>query len=209
MATMAEIDAKTVMKLRGETGAAMMDCKAALAESSGDMEKAKDWLRKKGKQIADKKADRDTKSGSICHYIHMGGKIGVLVELKCETDFVAKNEEFQALGRSVAMHIAAKRPGPIALSRDKVPADVVEREAAVYRESDQLKGKPAQMIEKILEGKMDAFYKERCLLDQEYIGPEMPGATAKTTIKDLLTAATGKMGENIQIGRFARFELGE
>ena len=208
---MAEIDAKLVMQLRAETGAAMMDCKAALIEAGGDKEKAKDGLRRKGKQIADKKADRETKAGSVCHYIHMGGKIGVLVELKCETDFVAKNDDFQALGRAIAMHIAAKRPGPIALTRDKVPTDVVEREAAVYRESDQLKGKPANMVEKILEGKMDAFYKERCLLDQEYMGPPISGAEVppKTTVKDLLTTATGKMGENIQIGRFNRIELGE
>lgn len=203
MAGTVEIDAKTVMKLRAETGAAMMDCKTALTESGGDLEKAKDWLRKRGKQIADKKAERETKAGTIAHYIHMGGKIGVLVELKCETDFVARNEAFQTLARDIAMHIAAARP--IAVSRDKVPVDVIEREKAVYRESDQLRGKPANMIDKIIEGKLEAFYKEKCLLDQVFV----KDATGKTTIKGLLQELTGKMGENIQIGRFARFELGE
>jgi elongation factor Ts len=203
MADTVNIDAKTVMRLRSETGAAMMDCKSALAESGGDIEKAKDWLRKKGKQIAEKKAERETKAGTIASYVHLGGKIGVLVELKCETDFVAKNDEFQALARDLCMQVAAARP--IAVSRERVPADVIEREKTVYRESDQLKGKPAQMIDKIIEGKLEAFFKEKCLLDQTFV----KDPSGKTTVRDLLQAASGKMGENIQVGRFARFELGE
>jgi elongation factor Ts len=203
MAETREIDAKTVMALRGATGAAMMDCKTALKETGGDLEKAKDWLRKKGKQIADKKADRETKAGTIASYVHMGGKIGVLLELKCETDFVARNEEFQQLARDLCMQIAATRP--VAVSRERVPAEVIEREKAVYRESDQLKGKPENMIEKIIEGKLEAFYKEKCLLDQAFV----KDATGKTTVRDLVQGISGKMGENVQVGRFARFELGE
>jgi elongation factor Ts len=203
MAETKEINAKTVMQLRGETGAAMMDCKTALTECAGDLEKAKDWLRKKGKQIADKKSDRETKAGTVASYIHMGGKIGVLLELKCETDFVARNEEFQQLARDLCMQIAAARP--IAISREKVPTDVIEREKAVYRDSDQLKGKPAQMVDKIIEGKLEAFFKEKCLVDQAFV----KDATGKTSVKDVIQAVAGKMGENVQVARFARFELGE
>lgn len=204
MAETKEINAKTVMQLRAETSAAMMDCKSALTECGGDLEKAKDWLRKKGKQIADKKSERETKAGTVASYIHLGGKIGVLLELKCETDFVARNEEFQALAKKLAMHIAAAVP--VAVSRDKIPADVLEREKAVYRESDQLKGKPANMIDKIIEGKLEAFYKQKCLLDQVFVGAD---ASGDATVKDLVQNATAKMGENVQVARFARFELGE
>lgn len=200
---MAEIDAKTVMKLRAATGAGMMDCKAALSECGGDVEKAKDWLRKKGKQIADKKADRETKAGAISSYIHGVGKIGVLLELKCESDFVAKNEDFQALGRDLCMQIAAASPArAVAVTRDQVPADLVAKEKEIAA-AQVPPGKPAQVVEMIVEGKLADFFKQRVLLEQPFV------KDPSITVRDRIQLAIGKMGENISVGRFVRYELGE
>ncbi len=203
------VDAKTVMKLRAETGAGMMDCKAALAETAGDFEKAKDWLRKRGKQIAESKAGREAKAGTVASYIHGGGKVGVLLELKCETDFVARNEEFQTLARDLCMHVAALRP--VAVSPERVPPEAIEREKAIYRESDELKNKPPQVVEKIIEGKLQKFFKENCLLEQIFVRDitREEGQGPKRTVRDVIAEISAKMGENIQVGRFARFELGE
>lgn len=192
-----KIDAKTVMQLRAATGAAMMDCKKALGETDGDVEKAKDWLRKRGQKIAEKKSTRAANSGSVFSYVH-GGKVGVLVELRCETDFVARTDDFLQLGRDLCMQVAATSPA--AVQRDQVDAALVERERAIY--IDQVKGKPEAIVDKIVQGKLDSFFKERCLVDQEFI------KDSKMTIKDLLIGASAKLGENIQVARFARFELG-
>ncbi len=199
----AEIPAKLVYQLRAETGAGMMDCKQALNECGGDIEKAKDWLRKKGKQIADKKADRETKAGAISSYVHGIGKIGVLLELKCESDFVAKNEDFQALGRDLCMQIAAASPAKaIAATKEQMPADLIAKEKEIAA-AQVPPGKPAQVVEKIVEGKLADFFKQRVLLEQPFV--KDPGIT----VRDRLQAAIGKMGENITVGRFVRYELGE
>ena len=198
MATM-EINAAMVKKLRDMTGAGMMECKAALTEANGDVEAANTILRKRGLAQATKKAGRSTNEGLIGSYIHMGGKIGVLVEVNCESDFVARTDDFQGLAREIAMHIAAASPQYV--KRDEVPADILEREKAIYR--DQVKDKPAQVIDKIVEGKMNSFYEQVCLLDQPSI------RDPKVTIGQIVTAAIAKMGENISIARFVRFKLGE
>lgn len=178
-----------------------MDCKKALDENGGDFEKAVDWLRKKGAAKAAKRADKVAAEGAVASYIHGNGKIGVLVEVNCETDFVAKNEDFQKLVSDIAMHIAAAAPRYV--TSDEVTADVLEREKDVYREQLKNEGKPEEMIEKILEGKMSKFYSEVCLLNQGYIKDD------SKTIQQLLEEKTGEIGEKLSIRRFARYELGE
>ncbi len=195
------INASDIAKLRAQTGAGMLDCKKALEESNGDMEKAIDWLRKRGVAKAAKRADKVAAEGAIVSYIHGAGKIGVLMEMNSETDFVAKNEQFQALANDIAMHIAAAAPKYV--SRDEVSAADLEREKDVYRAQLEAEGKPADMIEKILEGKMGKYYGEVCLLEQAYIKDE------DKTVEQLLTEKTGEIGEKISVRRFARYELGE
>ena len=194
-----EISAAQVKKLRDLTGAGMMECKAALTEANGDIEAATTILRKRGLASATKKAGRSTNEGLIGNYIHMGGKIGVLVEVNCESDFVARTEDFQNLAKEIAMHIAAASPQYV--KRDEVPADLLERERAIYR--DQVKDKPAQVIDKIVEGKLNSFYEQVCLMDQPSI------RDPKQTIGQAVQAAIAKLGENISIARFVRLKVGE
>jgi elongation factor Ts len=197
---MAEITAGAVKELREKTGVGMMDCKKALTECGGDMEKAIDLLRQKGLASARKRAGRTTSEGIIASYIHMD-KLGVMVELNCETDFVARTDDFRALAKDIAMHIAAANPAYI--SPEDVPGDELEREKEVYRA--QIKGKPENIVEKILEGKLKKFYEEHCLVEQAFVkDPE-----GKKKVKDLVTDAMAKIGENILVRRFARFQLGE
>ncbi|HSM75040.1 MAG TPA: translation elongation factor Ts [Desulfobacterales bacterium] len=198
---MAAISAQLVKELREKTGVGMMDCKKALAESDGDMEKAVEFLRKKGLATAQKRAGRATSEGIVQAYIHMGGKIGVLVEVNCESDFVAKNEDFQAFAKNIAMHIAATNP--VGIAPEDVPAAVVEKEMEIYRGQAREMGKPEKMLEKIAEGKMAKFFKDNCLLNQPYVrDPDL-------TIADLLNETIAKIGENISIRRFARFQIGD
>ncbi|HEY0672037.1 MAG TPA: translation elongation factor Ts [Longimicrobiales bacterium] len=195
------ISAGMVKELRERTGAGMMECKNALAEANGDMERAIDILRVKGAAKASKRSEREVKEGAIGSYVHMGGKIGVLVEVGCETDFVSRNETFQGLVRDLAMHVAAK--APLALSAEGIPADVVERERAVYLEQVKSEGKPEKMWDKIVEGKLNKFYKESTLLEQPFVKDE------DKTVKELITEVAAKTGENIVVRRFVRFALGE
>ena len=195
------ITAELVKQLRDKTGAGMMDCKAALTESGGDLEKAVEILRKKGMATAAKRAGRATRDGMIGHYIHMGGKVGVLVEVNCETDFVARTDDFQALVKEIAMHVAAADPRFV--SRDQVPASELEKEKEIYRAQFAGSGKPAQVIDKIVEGKLGSFYAQICLLEQPSV------RDPNVTIEQMLQAATAKTGENITISRFVRFKLGE
>ena len=195
------ITAEMVKQLRDKTGAGMMDCKSALAEANGDAEKALDILRKKGQATAAKRAGRATKEGVVGHYIHMGGKVGVLVEVNCETDFVARTDGFQALAKEIAMHVAAADPRFV--SRDQVPAAELEKEKDIYRGQFAESGKPAQVIEKIVEGKLGSFYAQMCLLEQPSV------RDPALTIQQMLQAATAKTGENITVSRFVRFKLGE
>ena len=196
-----QVTAQMVKELRERTGAGMMDCKSALAETQGDMEKAVDLLRKQGLAAAAKKAGRVAAEGAVGSYIHAGGKIGVLVEVNCETDFVAKTDQFQQLVRDVAMHIAAAEPRFV--RREEVTADVLERERAIYREQAAATGKPANVIDKIVDGKLEKFYAEACLLEQPFVkNPDQ-------TVGQLVTEAVAKIGENIQVRRFSRFKLGE
>ena len=198
---MAEISAKDVKELRDRTGAGMMECKGALTEAGGDMERAIDILRAKGAAKAAKRAERKTREGAIGSYIHMGGKIGVLVEVGCETDFVARNEEFQKLVRDIAMHVAAA--SPVAVRREDFPADLLERERGVYREQMKESGKPEHIWDKIIEGKVEKFYAEQALLEQPFVkDPEI-------TVGELITRASAKTGEKVEVRRFARFALGE
>lgn len=192
-------EAELVKELREKTGAGILDCRKALVETSWNVEKAVDELRKKGAQIAGKKAGRATNNGRVESYIHMGGKIGVLVEINCETDFVARTEQFTEFCRNVAMQIAATNP--ICITREEVPADAVAREKAIFMES--VKGKPANVVDKILEGKLDKFYKENCLIEQAFVKDD------KKTIQEYLTEVIAKTGENMVIKRFSRFVLGE
>ncbi|MCB1007489.1 MAG: translation elongation factor Ts [Acidobacteria bacterium] len=196
-----QITAQMVKELRERTGAGMMDCKTALAEVDGDMEKAVDALRKKGLAAAAKKAGRVAADGVVGSYIHAGGKIGVLVEVNCETDFVARTEGFQDLVKDVAMHVAAADPRYV--RREEVPADVLERERAIYSEQAAASGKPANVIEKIVEGKVEKFFAESCLLEQPFVkNPDI-------SVGQMVTDAVAKIGENIQVRRFVRFKLGE
>jgi elongation factor Ts len=196
-----EITAAMVKKLRDATGAGMMECKAALAEANGNLDEATTILRKRGLAQATKKAGRSTNEGMIGSYIHMGGRIGVLVEVNCESDFVARTDDFQGLAREIAMHIAAANPQYV--RREDVPADVLDRERAIYRGQMEGQNKPAAVIEKIVEGKLNSFYEQVCLLDQPSI------RDPKVTIGEVVRAAIARMGENVTIPRFVRFKLGE
>lgn len=194
------ITAEMVKELREKTGAGLMDCKKALSDSSGDMEKAFDILRQKGLATAAKKSGRTASEGLIGSYIHMD-KLGVLVEINCETDFVARTDDFKELVKDIAMHIAAANPSYV--SRDDVPIEIIEREKEIYRA--QVANKPANIADKIVEGKLDKFFSEVCLVEQIFIkDPEQ-----KKRIKDLITEKIAKLGENIVIRRFSRFQLGE
>jgi len=199
---MAEISAKLVKDLRDKTGAGMMDCKKALAESNGDTEKAIEWLRKKGIASAEKKAGRTAAEGAIGSYIHTGARVGVLVEVNCETDFVARGELFQELVRNVAMQIAAC-PNVEYVSTDEIPQDVVEREKAIEMGRDDLAGKKEEMKAKIVEGRIGKRLKELALLDQAFIRDNT------ITVGEMVKQAAGKTGENIQVRRFTRYTLGE
>jgi elongation factor Ts len=198
---MAEITAALVKELREKTGAGMMDCKKALIEKNGDLDAAVDYLREKGLAAAAKKAGRIAAEGVVESYIHMGGRIGVLVEVNCETDFVAKTEEFHELARDIAMHIAASRPEYV--SREEIPESVLEHERQIYRNIAENEGKPAKIIEKIVEGRIERYVKETCLLDQPFVkDPDM-------TVAELLNAKVAKIGEKISVRRFVRYERGE
>ena len=198
---MANISAKAVKELRDQTGAGMMDCKKALQETDGDVAKAVDFLRKKGIAKAEKKSSREANDGLVTSYIHAGGKLGAMVEVNCETDFVAKTDDFADFCHNLSMHIAAAEP--IAISREEVPADMVERELEIYKDQAKDSGKPDHIIEKIATGKIDKFYAEKVLLEQAYI------RDPDKTIKDYLTEMVAKLGENITIKRFTRFKIGE
>ena len=198
---MTTISASTVKELRDKTAAGMMDCKEALKQSDGDINKAIDFLRKKGLATAAKRAGRAMSEGTIQTYIHTGGKLGVMVEVNCETDFVAKNEDFVQFARNIAMHIAATNP--VSISQQDVPKEVVEKEMEIYRDQVRAMGKPEQMIDKIAEGKLSKFYKESCLLNQGYV------RDPNVTISDLIHEQIAKIGENITIKRFMRFQVGE
>ena len=196
---MAEITAKTVMALREKTNAAMMECKAALKEADGDLEKAEVILRKKGTIKAEKKADRQTKEGIIASYIHMAGRIGVLIEVNCETDFVARNEIFQAFVKDISLHIAASNPKFI--GREEIPADLITKEREIAAE--QVKGKPEAIVEKIVQGKIDKIFAEQCLLEQAFIkNPDI-------TIGDFVKSKIAELGENLVVRRFVRYAVGE
>jgi elongation factor Ts len=201
MATMANISAEQVKQLRDKTGAGMMECKAALTEANGNIEEAMTLLRKRGLAQAAKRAGRTTAQGAIGTYIHMGGKIGVLVEVNCESDFVARTDDFNNLVKEVAMHIAAANPRWV--RREDVPAEEIDREKAIYRGQMEKENKPANVMEKIIEGKLGSFYSQFVLLDQPFIRDD------KQTISQLVAQASAKTGENIQISRFARFRVGE
>ncbi|MBC8473373.1 MAG: translation elongation factor Ts [Candidatus Omnitrophica bacterium] len=197
---MTKVSTDMIKDLRKKTGAGMMECKKALTDSNGDFKKAIDLLRQKGLSTALKKSGRTASEGLIDSYIHMG-KIGVLVEVNCETDFVAKTDDFRELSKDIAMHIAATNP--FYLSRDDVPEDVIEREKEIYKA--QVKDKPPHVVEKIIEGKREKFYSEACLLEQPFVkDPEQ-----KQRIKDIITEKIAKVGENIILRRFVRFQLGE
>ena len=194
------ITSQMVKELRDKTNAGMMDCKKALTETSGDLEKAVDLLRQKGLAVAAKRAGKATREGIVESYIHAGGKIGVMVEVGCETDFVAKTDAFKIFARDVAMHIAATNP--VAVSREDVPADVLQREKDIYINQALESGKPQQIAEKMVTGKVEKFLAEICLLEQKYVKDD------KITIQDLLNELVAKMGENISIKKFARFQIG-
>jgi elongation factor Ts len=196
---MSDVSPTLVKQLREKTNAGMMDCKKALVEAGGDLEKAEDILRKKGIASASKKASRSVKEGVVASYIHLQGKVGVLVEVNCETDFVAKNDIFREFVKDLTLHIAAAHP--VYVVRDEVPEAVIEREREIYRE--QVKGKPANVVEKIVDGKLDKFYGSVCLLDQAFI------KDPDKTIKDLVASKIAELGENIVVRRFARFAVGE
>ena len=198
---MATITADQVKKLRDQTGAAMMECKAALTEAKGDLESATTILRKRGLASAAKKAGRMTSQGVVGSYIHLGGKVGVLVEVNCESDFVARTDQFQTLVKEVAMHIAAADPKYV--RRTDVPAEVLEKERSIYRAQAESSGKPASVIEKIIEGKLGSFYSQTVLLEQPSI------RDPAVTIQQLVAEASAKLGENIAISRFARFRVGD
>ena len=195
------IDAKLVKTLRDKTGAGMMDCKRALVETAGDLEKAVDHLRKSGIAKAEKKGARETKEGLIYSYIHAGGRLGVLVELNCETDFVANTDGFTELAHNLAMQIAATNP--IALDRDSIDDNVVAREKDIFTEQAKSQGKPDNIIEKMVEGRINKFYQESCLMDQTYI------KDPDKKVRDLLTEIISTLGENISINRYIRFAIGE
>jgi elongation factor Ts len=195
------VSASTVKELREKTGAGMMDCKKALTETDGDIQKAVDYLRQKGLAAAAKKADRTAADGAVGAYVHPGGKIGVLVEINCETDFVARTTEFQALLKDIAMQVAAANPRFV--RREEVSAEELEKEKAIYRQQALETGKPEKVVDKIIEGKMERFYSEACLIEQSFI------KDPDKSVTDVVNDAIARLGENIQIRRFARFHLGE
>jgi elongation factor Ts len=195
--------AEQVKNLRERTGAGVMDCKAALDASQGDLQGAVEYLRKKGLADAAKKSTREARDGVVASYIHPGSKIGVLVEVNCETDFVARTEDFQQLVKDVAMQVAAANPSYV--SREEVPGAVVEKEREIYRQQMADQKKPPQVIDKIIEGKLEKFYAESCLLEQPFIRDP----SGKTRLKDMVDQATAKMGERIVVKRFSRFQVGE
>ncbi len=198
---MTQITAQSVRMLRQKTGLGMMDCKKALQETGGDSEKAIEYLRKQGLSAVEKRAGRDASEGLIQAYIHQGSRLGVLLEVNCETDFVARTDDFQAFAKDVAMHIAASQP--LAVDREGVLADAVERERAIYLEQAKNEGKPEHIAEKIVEGRMEKFYQENCLMEQVFVkNPDQ-------TIGELVTEITAKIGEKITVRRFERFVLGE
>lgn len=195
-----KITSQMVKELRDKTNAGMMDCKKALTETEGDMEKAVDLLRQKGLAVAAKRADRATSEGIVECYIHAGGKLGVMVEVGCETDFVAKTDDFKNFARDIAMHVAAVNP--VSVSREDVPADYVAREREIYKNQALESGKPENIVDKIVSGKIEKFLSEICLMEQKYVkNPDL-------SIQDLLNELVAKMGENISIKRFARFQIG-
>ena len=196
-----EISASQVKELRDKTGAGFMECKAALAETKGDLEQAVTVLRTKGQAKAEKRAGRSTSQGVIGHYIHQGGQVSVIVEVNCESDFVARTDYFQALVKEIAMHIAAANP--TCVRREEVPATDLDTEKTIYRKQFEESNKPPAVIEKIVEGKVNSYYEQVVLLDQPSI------RDPKTTIGSMVTAAVAKLGENITIARFARFKVGE
>lgn len=196
-----EISAAMVKDLREKTGAGMMDCKKALAEAKGDMEKAVDYLRQKGLATASRRAGKIASEGRIGSYVHAGGKIGVIVEVNCETDFVAKTEDFQNFAKEIAMHIAASNP--LYIRREQIPADVLEKEREIYRAQAREAGKPEKVIDKIVEGKMEKYFSEVCLLEQPYI------KDPNLTIQDLVNELISKVGEKVEIRRFSRFQVAE
>ena len=198
---MAEISAKAVMQLRKQTGLGMMDCKKALQESDGDIDKAVEYLRKQGMAAVEKRAGRDATDGLIISYIHPGSRLGVLVEVNCETDFVARTDDFQQFGRDVAMHIAAAQP--LAVDRDGIDAEVIEREKGIFLEQAKNEGKPENIAEKIVHGRVEKFYQENCLMEQAFVkNPDQ-------SIEQLITDLTAKIGEKIGVRRFSCFRLGE
>jgi elongation factor Ts len=198
---MAEITAQMVKELREATNAGVLDCKKALQDANGDFEAAVEILRKKGLATAAKKASRDTNEGIIGTYVHSGAKVAGMVQLNCETDFVARTDRFQQLARDIAMHVVASRPQFV--NREEVPADLIDREKAIYREQMVNSGKPEQVIDKIVEGKLDKWLSEVCLLDQPFVkDPDV-------TIQSLLTDSVAALGENIRVSRFERLAIGE
>jgi len=195
-----KITSQMVKELRDKTNAGMMDCKRALTDTEGDIEKAVDLLRQKGLAVAQKRADRATREGVVESYIHAGSKLGVMVEVGCETDFVAKTDDFITFAKDIAMHIAAS--SPVAVSREEVPAEFVDREREIYRAQALDSGKPENIVEKIITGKLEKYISEVCLLEQKFVkNPDL-------SIQDLLNELIAKMGENISIKRFARFQIG-
>jgi len=195
-------DAKTVMELRERTGAGVMDCKAALTASNGNLDAAAEYLRKKGLADAKKREGRDAKEGVVASYIHAGGKIGVLIEVNCETDFVAKNPLFQDLVKDLSMQVAATSPAYV--SREEIPGDVLEKEREIYRSQMADQKKPAQVIDKIVEGKLEKYFSEQCLLEQPFV----KDASGKTKVKDLVDQVNASTKEKILVRRFARFQIG-
>jgi elongation factor Ts len=196
-----EITAAAVKELREKTGAGMMDCKKALGETAGDLDKAIDFLRQKGLAAAAKKADRVATDGAVAAYVHPGGKIGVLVEVNCETDFVARTTEFQALLKDIAMQVAAANPRYV--RREEVSAEEFEKEKSIYRQQALETGKPEKVVDKIVEGKLERFYSEVCLLEQSFI------KDPDKKVADIMSEAVARLRENIQVRRFARYHLGE
>ena len=198
---MAEITAAAVRELRGRTGIGMMECKKALVETDGDMDKAVEYLRKRGMAAVEKRAGREANEGVVMSYIHPGSRLGVLVEVNCETDFVARTDDFQTFARDVAMHIAAE--GPVAVSREDLEPAVIEKEKEIYLEQARNEGKPAHIAEKIVTGRLDKYFQEVCLMEQAFV------KDPDKTIQDLFTELTAKIGEKITVRRFSCFRLGE
>lgn len=194
------IDAQVVKELREKTNAGFMDCKKALKESDGDIKKAVEYLRKKGTAVAEKRSGRAVKDGVVASYIHHGSKVGVLVEINCETDFVARNQSFKDFVKDILLQVASAKPDY--LNREEIPSDLLDKEKEIVKA--QIKGKPENIIDKIVEGKLEKFYKEKCLMDQVFVKPPND-----KTINQLLTEKIAEIGENIMIRRFVRFELGE